>query len=183
MVDSASSPPSSTATPLPFDVRAFFEQLKQKKIHRKFRPLPAFADYRTFSRPHNSTEAWTRLELNLGWFWLNYAVVGVVVLTLAILSQPSLLLTLLVLAAVWTFALTRESIAIPGVHTFVLAGKPKLYTLYAITATLLILFAGSTILMVAGLVGSMVAAHAVLHSTPTQEERDAEEQMEAMTVV
>ena len=114
---------------------------------------------------------------------LNYAAVGVLVLTLAVLSQPSFLVTLLVVATLWLLAFTRDAIPVPGMPTLVLVGKTKLWTLYAITATLLILFAGSTLLMVIGVVGSLVAAHAVLHATPSQEERDTEEQMEAMTVV
>ena len=179
---SSSSTSSSIPLTLPFDPRALLEQLKARKLHRHFRPLPSFADFRAFSRPSNSAEAWSRLELNLAWFWLNYAVVGVLVATLAILSQPSLLLTLLLLGCVWLFALSRESIAVPGVRGLVLVGKTKMWTLYALSAVVLVLFAGSTIVMVVGLVGTLVCAHAVLHATPTQEERDAEEQMEAMTM-
>ena len=69
MTESSASSPSSAGAQLPFDWRQLVDQVKQRRLHRKFRPLPSFADYRLFSRPHNTTEAWTRLELNLGWFW------------------------------------------------------------------------------------------------------------------
>ena len=180
---SSSSPSSTPSLTLPFDPRALLEQLKARKLHRHFRPLPSFADFRAFSRPHNSAEAWTRLELNLQWFWLNYALIGLLVATLAIVSQPSLLLTLLLLAAVWLLALSREAIAVPGVRGLVLVGKTKMWALYGVSGVVLVLFAGGTIVMVVGVVGTLVCAHAVLHATPSQEERDAEEQMESMTVV
>jgi len=157
--------------------------VKAKNLHRYLRPLPSFADPKRFSRPHNGTEAWTRLELNLQWYWLNYALIALVILLLAIVSQPSFLVTVLVLAAVWAFALSRDVIAVPGVHTFVLAGKAKLYTLYALTTVLLLLFAGSTILMIVGICGVTVCLHATLHTTPTQEERDGDGEMEQMAVV
>ena len=120
--------------------------------------------------------------MNIQWFWVNYLVIAALILVLTILSQPSILLVLLLLAAVWLFALTREVIVIPYTP-YSLAGRSKLMTMYAVTALVLFFFAGTTILTVVGACGLVVLAHATLHSTPTQEERDGDEQLDSMTAM
>ena len=173
----------SQPTPaLPFDVRAFIESIKQKQLHRRIRPAGAFFDPTRFSRPQSTTEATTRVELNLQWFWVNYLAIAALILVLTILSQPSFLLTLLFLAALWVFALTRDVIAVPFTP-YTLSGRPKLLTLYGLTTVILFIFAGSAILTVVGICGLVVLAHATLHATPTQDERDADEQLDSITMV
>ena len=173
---------SGGAPLLPFDVRAFIESVKQKQLHRRIRPASSFFDLRRFSRPQSTTEATTRVELNLQWFYVNYVLIAALIVLLTILSQPSFLLTLLVLAALWLFALSREVVAIPFTP-YALTGRSKMMALYAVTAIILLLFAGSTILTLAGICGLVVLAHATLHGTPTQEERDGDEQLDSITMV
>ena len=183
---SSSSSSSSSSFQLPSEWRAAVETVKSRRLQRQFRPVSVFVDASRFSRPVTGTEAWTRLELNLQWFWLNYLSLAAVILLLAIVSQPEFLLTVLVLAALWAAALSRETLSLPGVQGLALAGRPKLYALYALTAVALLLFAGSTILMIAGLTGVTVCLHAVLHHTPSQQERDAaedEDEMQQMPLV
>ena len=170
------------AAALPFDVRAFIESVKQRQLHRRIRPATAFFDPTRFSRPQSTTEATARVELNLQWFWVNYLCIAALILVLTILSQPSFLLTLLVLAAVWLFALTRDPLAVPFTP-YSLSGRSKLMALYGVTAVMLFIFAGSTILTVVGICGLVVLAHATLHATPSQDERDADEQLDSITMV
>lgn len=177
----ASANGSQPAAALPFDVRAFVENIKQRQLHRRLRPASAFFNPARFSRPQSTAEATARVELNLQWFWVNYLAIAALILVLTILSQPSFLLTLIVLAAVWFFAMTRETIAVPFTP-YSLSGRPKLLTLYGLTAVMLFLFAGSAILTVVGICGLVVLAHAALHATPSQDERDADEQMQLDSV-
>ena len=173
---------SSSGPSLPFDVRGWLESVKQRQLHRRIRPASAFFDPQRFSRPQSSTEATTRVELNLQWFFVNYLLIAALILVLTLLSQPSLIVALLVLAALWLFAFTRDVIAIPYTP-YSLSGRSKLVSMYAVTAVLLLVFAGTTILTVVGVCGLVVLGHATLHATPTQEERDSDEQLDSITMV
>ena len=181
---SASAPAdgSSPSFALPFDVRAFIESVKQGQLHRRIRPASSFFDLKRFSRPQSTTEATTRVELNLQWFWVNYLLIAALILVLTVLSQPSLLLTLLVLAGLWLVVLTRDVIPIPY-SPYSLTGATKLRVMYGLTAVILLIFAGTTILTIVGVCGLVVLAHASLHGTPTQEERDGDEQLDSITMV
>ena len=178
---SASHSDSSAAAALPFDLRALVESVKQRQLQRRIRPAAAFFDPNRFSRPQSATEATTRVELNLQWFWINYLLIAALILVLTVLSQPSLLVTLLVLAAVWLVALTRDVITIPYTP-YSLVGATKLRTMYVLTAVTLFVFAGTTILVLVAVCGLVVVAHATLHATPTQEERDGDEQLDSITM-
>lgn len=178
----ASSNDSSATAALPFDVRGFIESVRQKQLHRRIRPVAAFFDPTRFSRPTSTTEATARIDLNLQWFYVNYIAIAALILLLTIMSQPSFLLTLLVLAAVWLFALTREVVVVPYTP-YSLTGRSKLVTMYGVTAVTLLVFAGTTILTVVGVCGLVVLGHAALHNTPTQEERDGDEQLDSITMV
>ena len=179
---SAPADGSSSSFALPFDVRGLLESVRQRQLHRRIRPASSFFDAKRFSRPQTTAEATARVELNLQWFWVNYLLIAALILALTVLSQPSLLLTLLVLAGLWLVVLTREVIPIPY-SPYSLTGATKLRAMYAITAVILFVFAGTTILTIVGVCGLVVLAHASLHGTPTQEERDLDDQNDSITMV
>jgi len=173
---------SVSSTGFPPDLKSFIETLHSQKFRSSLRPFPSFLDVNRCSRPRNATEAWSRLELNLSWYWLNYSIIAILILIIAIITQPSFLITLLVLAAIWWFTLTHEPIVIPRIH-YLLQGRNKQILLYCLTALLLILFVGNVILLCVGLAALLIVGHAVVRAAPTQEERDASEEMVQMSVV
>jgi len=153
--------------------RGLLEQIKAKRLERRFRSPAMFADPTTFSRPQSPSEAWLRLEINSQFFFLNYAALALFILALAILTQPSFLVLVVVLATMWAYALTREAIIIPGFPAPIM-GRTKTGLLSVSSGLLLFLFAGTIIMAVVGVCSVVVVSHAVLKNPPTQDELEAD---------
>jgi len=158
------------------------DQIRSQKLSSQLRSVPSFVDLNRCSKPRNATEAWSRLEVNLSWYWLNYSIIATIILIVAIITQPSFLITIIILSILWWYSLSHETIVIPRVG-YVIAGKTKMIALYCSTAVLLILFAGTTILFCVGIAALLIVGHAIFRAVPSQEERDAAEEMVQMSVV
>jgi len=149
------------------------KRVRSRNWFQTLRPLASFASLSKFSRPRNTTEASTRLELNTTYFLTNYVLVSVLIFIYAILSRPFLLLVGGALGAMWYYVLKTPELRLSP--TIVLKGKQKI-TLAAITSGMsVLLFAGTTIFMVLGVSATVVLLHALLHAAPTAaEEAEAE---------
>eukprot|EP00462_Mataza_sp_D1_P007610 CAMPEP_0175125166 /NCGR_PEP_ID=MMETSP0087-20121206/3167_1 /TAXON_ID=136419 /ORGANISM="Unknown Unknown, Strain D1" /LENGTH=159 /DNA_ID=CAMNT_0016406977 /DNA_START=53 /DNA_END=532 /DNA_ORIENTATION=+ len=134
------------------------------------RPLEVFVKPVRFSKPRNSAEAGTRLELNLSYFLSNYVVLSFLLASYAIVSKPPLLISAIILAVVWSVAVQPTDFVWKGI---VIPAKNKVLLASVGTTVVLLLAAGTVLLVVMGLSSTTVILHAVFHAGATQEELNA----------
>jgi len=123
------------------------------------------------SRPRSFNEVRTRVELNLQYYQFNYIALCGLITMIAILSQPSLLLTLIVLFGLWLYTMSVEAIKFGN---FELRGRQKSMAYSAFAIVLLFLVNGSTIFTLVGLCGAAVLIHAALHNLTDDEQQSIE---------
>jgi hypothetical protein len=112
-----------------------------------------------------AAEGCSRMTANLYCFQTNYAILFIVQLVLAILWQPSALITLVMTAVVWTFFLKKNDDPDwkPVIGGSELGPMQRWLALAGITAMVLFIMAGSTIFNAAIMFVMMAFAHGVVH--------------------
>jgi len=153
-------------------VSSMMARIRARNWIATLRPMATFAAPSKFSRPRNLVEATTRMELNTRYYLTNYVAVSFIIFSYAILSRPLLLFVGALISAMW-FYLLRTPGDLRLTPTLVLQPKQKIMVASIVTGLLVLLTAGTTIFMVVGICGSVVALHAVFHTTPTAAEEAA----------
>lgn len=130
----------------------------------KVRPWRDF--FWPLSKPEGDVKA--RLEANLTHFQINYAVVFLVQMVLAIVLNPRCLVIMALLAAVWVGFLKKNDdpswqVKIVGVD---LSKTHRWMALSAVTAIVLLSVVGQMLFSTAFFCALMVVAHGVLHPVP-----------------
>jgi len=143
------------------------EPYQQKYGHylTKIRPLQEFF---RFSKPNGDIKS--RLEANLSYFQINYAVVFLGVMLLAIFTTPSCLIVISVLALVWVAFLKKNDdpnwqINVGGIE---LGKTQRWMALSAISALVFLSFVGKVLFSAAFFGGCLVVAHGVMHPVPDE---------------
>jgi len=142
------------------EVQSLITTIKQRDWKRTLRPPSVFINPRCFSKPRTSTEAATRIEQNVSYYFTNYIIIVGLVTLFSILSSPSILILLLALAALWSWSLKYDTLTLVG-HT--VTGRTKNLALGGISLVLLFIVAGSTIFSIVGLCSVVISIHALLN--------------------
>lgn len=145
----------------------FVSKLRESGVISKIRPLSHFTSQTVFSRPHSIDEATARLELNLKYFAVNYALILLVLLVIVLLFNP-LLLIVVALAAV------GSAVKEFNVGPYSIQGRPKQMAILGLSALLVFLLAGTTLLVILGISSLIVIAHALMHDTMVDTDLEAD---------
>jgi hypothetical protein len=106
-----------------------------------------------------------RVQENLRHFWANYAVVMATLLFLGVLSQPSFLLTLVILGGCWLLMNSFNFTVFGREYT----PTQKNVAMLCGGAVVTLFVAGVTVLCVLGLTSVSVGLHALFHEQPKEE--------------
>ncbi|XP_011652356.1 PRA1 family protein F2 [Cucumis sativus] len=139
------------------------QRFKDGLGHR--RPWRLIADYHSFTLPSNLHDTLSRIKINLTYFRMNYAIVVLVVLFLALLWHPISLLVLFLMLSLWLFLYFLRD------QPLILAGRVLedwiiLLLLSLFTLGFLFLTNATLNILIALLVGAaLVLAHAAVRKT------------------
>jgi len=154
---------------------AIFTKLKSRNWTGTLRDISSFADPKNFSKPRNTEEALARLETNINYYLTNYIIICAFIIVYAVLRKPLLVIVVFLLVILWTYVVRFPEVRVPvhssleqfvGTRTLILKGQQKLIITGTVTALVVLLTAGTTIFMVAGICSIVVGAHAALHIVP-----------------
>ena len=126
-----------------------------------------FANPATFSKPKLS-EASKRAQQNLVYFFSNYISLAVIFLALAVLSQPSFLISLIILGAIWLYVYSVKSIVISGNEV---TPFQKNMAMIAVTVLVTLVMAGGLVTYVVLLSGLASVVHSLFHDSPPEEHK------------
>ncbi|KAG7036438.1 PRA1 family protein F2, partial [Cucurbita argyrosperma subsp. argyrosperma] len=139
------------------------QRFKDGLGHR--RPWRLIADYRSFTLPSNLHDTLSRIKVNLAYFRMNYAIVVLVILFLALLWHPISLIVLIVMMTLWLFLYFLRD------QPLILAGRVVedwviLLILSIFTIGFLFLTNATLNIVIALLIGAIVVvAHAAMRKT------------------
>jgi hypothetical protein len=142
------------------EVNSLLTTIKNRNWKQTLRSPAVFANPRCFSRPRTSTEAAQRIENNCAYYLTNYLVICALVTIFSILSSPIILILLVVLALVFHWSSTYDTLSIGGYSA---TGRTKNLVLGGISTVLLFIVAGSTIFSIIGLCSVVISIHALLN--------------------
>ncbi|KAG7018291.1 PRA1 family protein F2, partial [Cucurbita argyrosperma subsp. argyrosperma] len=153
---------TATAANLEYISRAK-QRFKDGLGHR--RPWRLMADYRSFTLPSNLHDTLARIKINLAYFRMNYAIVILIILFLALLWHPISLIVFVLMMSLWLFLyfLRDQPLVIAG---RVLQDWIILLVLSVLTIGFLFLTNASLNIAIALIIGAVVVlAHAAVRKT------------------
>merc|ERR1719273_294411 len=77
-------------------------------FYSRLRPASDFIMPTRFSKPANTSEAISRLRVNLRHFWANYAVIILLITFISIITSPMLLLVMALFTWMWSKVLDDD---------------------------------------------------------------------------
>jgi len=142
------------------EVSGLLTKLQQRDWRNTLRSPIIFFSPRYFSKPRTSVEATTRIEHNITFYLTNYMIICMIITLFSILSEPTILILIVILGFVWNYSMKQEVIHIGSTA---LSGRTKMITLATITGLLVFIFAGSVIFSIVGLCSCIVLAHSLFN--------------------
>eukprot|EP00744_Colponema_vietnamica_P015395 GILI01021576.1.p1 GENE.GILI01021576.1~~GILI01021576.1.p1 ORF type:complete len:209 (-),score=63.07 GILI01021576.1:509-1048(-) len=120
-----------------------------------------FSRDRTMWSVPKPQEILSRIECNIDNYSSNYITLVGTILIVTILSQPYFLFTLVFLAFAWGYVYSVQKLVVKGRE---ISQREKLLGMCAVTALLLVVFAGTALFAVIGISSVAVLGHAMLHT-------------------
>jgi len=122
-----------------------------------------------------------RLEANINYYLTNYVLLCAFILVYAVLSKPLLVIVIIFLAFGWNESVKHPELRfnIPEAlqplfktNILILKGQQKLMIMGGVTALIILITAGTTIFMVAGISSCIVILHAGFHAAYEGDENE-----------
>eukprot|EP00427_Karlodinium_veneficum_P039969 CAMPEP_0169298222 /NCGR_PEP_ID=MMETSP1016-20121227/66306_1 /TAXON_ID=342587 /ORGANISM="Karlodinium micrum, Strain CCMP2283" /LENGTH=195 /DNA_ID=CAMNT_0009390161 /DNA_START=72 /DNA_END=659 /DNA_ORIENTATION=+ len=140
----------------------------QKKYGHYLSKLKPWRDFFSLSKPDGDMRK--RVEANLTYFQINYAVLFLILMIVSIVINPKCLIVILVLAVVWMAFLKKNDdpeweVSIAGMP---LGKSQRWMALGALTAIVLLSVVGQVIFSAAFVCAIFVVIHSVLHAVPEE---------------
>jgi len=150
------------------EIKKAIEPYREKYGHYLMQIRP-WREFMQLSKPNGDMQ--NRLQVNLTHYQINYAVVMLLNMVIAIVMNPKCLIMMCVLALVWIAFLRKNEDPNWEVNMFGMSlGKTQRWTVLSVaTAIVLLFFAGQILFSAAAFCGVLVLAHAILHPVPVTE--------------
>eukprot|EP00440_Ansanella_granifera_P011705 gb/GFBE01012713.1/.p1 GENE.gb/GFBE01012713.1/~~gb/GFBE01012713.1/.p1 ORF type:complete len:196 (+),score=60.82 gb/GFBE01012713.1/:1-588(+) len=150
------------------ELKKAIEPLKQRYGHYLTQIKP-WREFIRLSKPEGDIQK--RLQVNLTHFQINYAVIFLCQMVMAIIMNPQCLVVISVLAVVWVAFLKKNDdpnweVSVGGMQ---LGKTQRWMALSAITAIVLLCVVGQVFFSAAFFCAIMVVVHGILHPIPEQE--------------
>lgn len=149
-------------------ILSFYSHLRERKWFNTFRSPIEFCSSTNFSRPAGRDDIMQRVRTNSHYFFTNYILLAVLLLSYSIISKPSLVICIGIFAWMWMYANNNEEIRLFG--RIALKGRIKFGILTCLTAFVFIWLAGGTIVFTISLAMLIVALHTIFHSSVNPED-------------
>lgn len=141
---------------------AAVERMSLSKWLSKLRPFSELTQGHYFNRPKSLEDAFTRLEINLKYFMVNYAVAMCLLVLISVLTIPWLFTVTILSVVFWIYMSSKENLKLGN---YVLNGRDKTRFTALIIAGAMLLTAGTTFFLVIGFGAIFVLIHAFLHES------------------
>lgn len=148
---------------------------RSSKLASRFRSYDDCFAKEHFSKPATVQEAQTRLELNMKYFSKNYFVIVLILLTWTIISNPLLLLLLIGFYFVNEYVSSQTQLQVGSLQ---INGSMKSAIVPVSFGLLIILFYGSSIMVILGIASIVSIGHAVSHQSMVDTDIEASIQQE-----
>ncbi|CAE7681906.1 PRA1F2 [Symbiodinium microadriaticum] len=147
------------------ELKKVLEPLKQRYGHYLTQIRP-WRDFIRLSKPEGDIQR--RLQVNLTHFQINYAVIFLIQMLVAIITNPQCLVVISVLAIIWMMFLKKNDdpnweVSIGGMQ---LGKTQRWMALSAITAIVLLSVVGQVFFSATFFCGILVIVHGILHPVP-----------------
>lgn len=147
---------------------SFVQKIRERKWFKTFRSPIEFCSASNFARPASRENLVERLRVNSQYFFTNYVICCIIILSYSIISSPSLLICLALFVWMWLYATNHEEIRLFG--KIPISGRVKYGLLITLTALVTIYMAGSTITFYAGLCSVLIFLHMLFHASVNAED-------------
>jgi len=120
-----------------------------------------------FQKPVGCTQAFTRIKGNLPKYKVNYVLLGILILVMNVLTQPSLLITTAAFAILWVYSHNND---IPLFKGIVIKGKLKFVLMSVVTGVVMFYLFAGTLWWVMTLTAICALGHGAFHKVEDESE-------------
>lgn len=146
----------------------FVSKIRERQWFKTFRSPIEFCSTGNFARPASRENFVERMRVNSQYFFTNYVILCIVILSYSIISSPMLLVCFAAFIWMWLYAQNHEEIRLFTVIP--VRGRVKYGLLTTLTVLVTLYMAGSTISFYAGICLIVILLHMMFHSSVNPED-------------